>query len=371
MSKNGITEKEVTQAKNVFSFGCKTAGFAIVLRKLKQRAIIMQLKETLERAQGCLMGQLAGDALGSLVEFQSPKSILNAYPHGVRKMVRGGTWNTLAGQPTDDSELALSLARMLVKQGTYVPEQAREAYLFWLHSNPFDCGTTTSSGLKGFPNRMSQANGALMRISPLGIFGANYTLKQVADWARQDAAITHPNPVCQQANTLFAMAISHAIISGPSPADLYEMIVSWADEQAVEPALSTIIQEAAETLPADYLSHQGWVLIAFHNALWQLLHAPNLEEGIVDTIMHGGDTDTNAAICGALLGAVYGLDAVPLQWVTCVLGCRPKSGTAGVYRPRPECFWPVDALDLAARLVDQCAVTDKPAARGGAVISCQ
>ncbi|MEI7948214.1 MAG: ADP-ribosylglycohydrolase family protein, partial [bacterium] len=84
---------------------------------------------------------------------------------------------------------------------------------------------------------------------------------------------------------------------------------------------------------------------------WQLLHAPNVEEGVVDTIMHGGDTDTNAAICGALLGAVYGLDAIPVQWVTSILRCRPKIGTAGVYRPRPECFWPVDALELAERLV--------------------
>jgi ADP-ribosyl-[dinitrogen reductase] hydrolase len=311
----------------------------------------MQSKETLDRAQGCLMGQLAGDALGSLVEFQSPEAILRAYPHGVRKMVHGGTWDTLAGQPTDDSEMALLLARMLVKQGAYVPEQAREAYLFWLRSNPFDCGATTSAGLKGFPNDMSQANGALMRISPLGIFGANYNRQQVGEWARQDAAITHPNLICQHVNSLFAMAISHAIKTNPSPLDLYQTIATWADEQAVDPALLKVIREAAEAPPADYVSHQGWVLIAFHNALWQLFRAPNLEEGVVDTIMRGGDTDTNAAICGALLGAVYGLDAIPIQWVTAVLGCRPKIGTAGVYRPRPECFWPVDALELAERLV--------------------
>lgn len=44
------------------------------------------------------------------------------------------------------------------------------------------------------------------------------------------------------------------------------------------------------------------MLTAFHNALWQLLHATNLEEAVVDnTVMRGGDTDTNAAICGALL----------------------------------------------------------------------
>jgi ADP-ribosyl-[dinitrogen reductase] hydrolase len=311
----------------------------------------MQPNHILARAQGCLMGQLTGDALGSLVEFQSAETIQLAHPQGVRKMVRGGTWDTLAGQPTDDSELALLLARMLVKEGTYHADRAFDAYRYWLSSNPFDCGATTSSGLRGFPNEASQANGALMRISPLGIFGTKVSPHQLAEWARQDAALTHPNPICQQANALFVLAIASSIQAQLQPHDLYQRIVRWAEEQGVEPALMQVIRDAVTLPPADYHTHQGWVLIAFHNALFQLLHAPNLEEGVVDTIMRGGDTDTNAAICGALLGAVYGLDAIPLQWVTSVLTCRPKIGTPGVNHPRPECFWPVDALELAVALV--------------------
>jgi len=48
--------------------------------------------DTLSRAQGCLLGQLAGDALGSLVEFQSPEQIRRKYPKGVRELANGGTW---------------------------------------------------------------------------------------------------------------------------------------------------------------------------------------------------------------------------------------------------------------------------------------
>jgi ADP-ribosylglycohydrolase len=92
------------------------------------------------------------------------------------------------------------------------------------------------------------------------------------------------------------------------------------------------------------------VLTAFRNALWQLLHAPNFEAGIVDTVMRGGDTDTNAAICGALLGSIYGSKAVPVQWTEALFSCRPSAGKSGVKRPRPECFWPVDVLDLAEEL---------------------
>ena len=48
----------------------------------------------IERARGCLMGQLAGDALGSLVEFRRPEEIRRRYPDGVRELA-----DALAGGP--------------------------------------------------------------------------------------------------------------------------------------------------------------------------------------------------------------------------------------------------------------------------------
>ncbi|HDR15290.1 MAG TPA: ADP-ribosylglycohydrolase family protein [Desulfobacteraceae bacterium] len=303
------------------------------------------------RARGCLVGQLAGDALGSLVEFQSPEKIRSRYPDGVRELADGGTWNTLAGQPTDDSEMALLLARMLVKTGVYDPEAALKEYQYWLRSDPFDCGNTIYAGLTGNPNPDSQANGAMMRISPLGIFGANYKLEQVAEWAMRDAALTHLHVICRQANALFAMGIAHAISCGCGGRELYRSIRQWAKEMPVESALMAIIEKAAEAPPQDFVRRQGWVLIAFQNALYQLLHAETMEAGIVDTVMRGGDTDTNAAICGALLGAVHGLEAVPDQWLNALQNCRPQEGTPRVHQPRPQCFWPVDALELAGKLV--------------------
>ncbi len=58
---------------------------------------------------------------------------------------------------------------------------------------------------------------------------------------------------------------------------------------------------------------QRWVLIVLQSALWQLGHAAGPQEGVVDSVLRGGDTDTNGAICGALLGAVRGQDAIPAQ----------------------------------------------------------
>jgi len=216
-----------------------------------------------------MLGQLARDALGILVEFQSPEEIGLSYPEGVRELADGGTWNTIAGQPTDDSEMSLLLARILTERGAYDPDAALQAYQFWLDFDPFDCGMTITAALLGSPNPGSQANGAMMRISPLGIFGATYPLETVGNWARQDTILTHPNPVCLQANALFTKAIAHAIANGCGREKLYQNISHWAVDLEIDPALMDAIQRAAEAPPADYSQQQGWMLITFRNALWQ------------------------------------------------------------------------------------------------------
>lgn len=79
------------------------------------------------RAQGCLLGQLAGDALGSLVEFRSQEDIRRSYLEGVQGLTEGGTWNTIAGRPSDDSEMALLFARLLVKTASYDSEVSQDS----------------------------------------------------------------------------------------------------------------------------------------------------------------------------------------------------------------------------------------------------
>lgn len=309
------------------------------------------MNDKINRAQGVLLGQIAGDSLGSLVEFKTAETIQEKHPNGVQTLKDGGVWNTLAGQATDDSEMALLLARMLVANGNYSPEKALAEYRFWLDSQPFDCGVTIYNALKGTKNTDSQANGAMMRISPLGIFAANADSLTVAEWAMQDARLTHPNIICQQANALYVMAIACAVRTGCDKQTLYQRICHWADELSVETPLLEATHAAQDAYPFDFYNLQGWVLIAWQNALFQLLHAPDLKTGVINTIKQGGDTDTNACICGALLGAVYGVEAIPEQWRDAVLNCRPKMGAAHVHRPRPECFWGVDALELAEQLV--------------------
>ncbi|MCA1996016.1 MAG: ADP-ribosylglycohydrolase family protein [Armatimonadetes bacterium] len=314
----------------------------------------------LSRAKGCLLGQLCGDALGSLVGFSTAEDIWRRYPGGVRDMEDGGTWNTIASQPTDDSELALALARTLVAEGRFQVQSVRAAYVAWLRSDPFDVGPTTSSGLTGHPNRRSESNGAMMRISPIGIFGALQPPVQVAEWASEDAAITHPSEVCRQASAVYAVSIAYAIRHACPPEELHRSATRWAREARADSRLQQALEQAAEEPPSDSVSNQGWVLIALQNAFWQLLHAENPEEAIVDTVLRGGDTDTNAAICGALAGSVWGLEALPDRWVATITSCRPEAGRPKVRHPRPRCSWPCDALDLAERLLRAGATSQDP-----------
>lgn len=322
----------------------------------------------LARGQGCLLGQLAGDALGGQVEFQYAAEISASHPDGLRQLSDGGHWNTLAGQPTDDSELALLLARSIVQAGEYDPEAAAQAYFFWYNSKPFDIGMTISRALVGVTkgkvaakaaaaamrqsaDPASQANGSLMRISPLGIWGHSLPPDRLAEHAQADAELTHPSPVCRDAAAIFTVAIGHAISSGEGPKDVYACARDWAKAHCRQPSLLSALEEAAKKPPADYSKTEGWVVIAFQNAFYQLANAPSLEEGVVRTVMAGGDTDTNAAIAGALLGAVYGRSAIPSQWQRMVLSCRPMEGLSHVRHARPRACWPVDALHLAERLL--------------------
>jgi ADP-ribosyl-[dinitrogen reductase] hydrolase len=301
----------------------------------------------LSRAQGALLGQLAGDALGGQVEFSSARSIRDRFPAGVRAMEDGGYWNTIAGQPTDDSELALMLGRTLVRDGGMSPERVRHSYWGWLESGPFDVGLTTEVGLTELPNVESQANGALMRVSPLGIFGWRLPPAELAALARQDAEITHPNPVCRDASAAFCVALAHAVRTGEGAAGAHAAALAWARGAGADADVIATL-EGARVPPADFQRQSGWVRTALQNAFHRALVAPSLEDGIVETVMAGGDTDTNAAIAGALLGAVHGRNALPAAWRSAVLTARALPGTP---RPRPQCLWPVDAEDLAERLL--------------------
>ena len=317
----------------------------------------------LSRAQGCLLGQVAGDSLGALVEFESSEEVVRLYQDGPRRLEDGGTWRTLAGQPTDDSEMALALARSILDHGRYDPAKAFQAYREWQASLPFDMGNTVRRALEGAPAPGSQANGSLMRVSPLAVFAHALPLAEAAALARTDSALTHPHPACGDAVAAYVAAIRHAIVHGDGPEPAYRAALDWATANGASASVIETLRQAADGPPVCDGATQGFVLIALGNAFHELLHAESLESGLVATVRRGGDTDTNTAIAGALLGAVHGREAVPPQWRQMVLSCRPLRSPAtdpflggpdeprAAVRPRPMVYWPVDTMELAERLL--------------------
>ena len=328
---------------------------------------------TLRRIQGALLGQLVGDALGAQVEFRSAGDIQDSFPEGLREMTMPGVFGTMPGQPTDDSELALVLARSLVFRGTWDPEDVAGAYVWWYNSGPFDIGATTAQALRAGAsaqraatsisnacqrdsNLQSQANGALMRCIPLAIFAAGIPDPLVArTWlvkaARQDAALTHPHDVCVDASVAFLLATERAIRTGEDGPTVYRHTVQFARTLRLHADVQHRLRLAADEPPeAMDSATQGWVLLALHNAIWHLARHTPFEEALVRTMACGGDTDTNGCIAGALLGALHGRQHIPLAWRNAVLSCVPAEGLPGVRLPRPRPFWPIDALNLSEAL---------------------
>jgi ADP-ribosyl-[dinitrogen reductase] hydrolase len=137
----------------------------------------------LSRAQGCIIGQLASGAAPGSIE----------------------------GQPSGASEMALALARSIVRAGRYDAGHAARAYAGLRHAN----GTEALS------------NGALLRVCPIGV-----AYQPAAAWvaALKDAALTHPDPLCHIASGLYAATISFAIRSGEDG----EAVFDWAVKEAIE-----------------------------------------------------------------------------------------------------------------------------------------
>lgn len=304
----------------------------------------------LRRAQGVMLGQLAGDSLGSLVEFMTAEDIARIYKVGPDEFEDGGTWNLIAGQPTDDSELALAMARSIIHEGRYDPDAVFSAYRGWLDSHPFDVGTTTSAGLRR-PSRHargcrleSEANGALMRVSPLGLHGVGRPDAALEE-ARQDAMLTHPSAMCQEASVVFLAALM-AGLDGANRTTMYQVALEHSTDLT-----RTALERASTTPPPLRGASRGWVLTALNNAFYRLLHAESLREVLISTVRMGGDTDTNGAIAGALAGAYFGRAGIPAGWLRLLLSCRTHPAYRPSHNPRPTSFWPVDALGLAERLL--------------------
>ena len=74
-----------------------------------------------------------------------------------------------------------------------------------------------------------------------------------------------------------------------------------------------------------------YVIHSLRIATHYFLHTNSFEQALIECVNHGGDTDTNAAICGAMAGTYYGMNAIPKRWLENLNVDAPMEGTPKVY----------------------------------------
>lgn len=329
-------------------------------------------------AMGCLLGALIGDAAGATLEFfeRDPTSKDVAW---AMSMPGGGDLQVAPGQITDDGELTLCLARALAECDRFDLEIIARHYAEWVESRPFDMGFTTSYSLGSYRDvdvaevgyaavmrrsaaklcMGSKANGSLMRITPLGIWGYNLTASEIANFAIQDTSLSHPNNSCGYAVACYCIAIA-TLIKHPGKRELaFNNAKNWLKSQAdlvkdiyqyhCWAEVASWLGDAEDNLNIPYYPQIGFIKIAFTHAFRHLLLGSDYESAIAETLSGGGDTDTNACIVGGLVGAAVGVDEISQKMRDAVLNCDTSLGK----HPRPDFLHPRQAEQLISQLLNR------------------
>lgn len=262
-----------------------------------------------DRARAAFIGMAIGDALGATVEFMTSTEIASKF--GTFQDIIGGGWLRLkAGQVTDDTQMALCIARAIIKNQSWSIDAVAANFAAWLKGRPVDCGDTCRKGIRRYmlhgsveapPNEWDAGNGAAMRILPAVLFSLpdkellkKYTLEQ--------AHITHNNPVSDAACICLGTML-HQALCGNSKLQLRR------EADALVVKFPTFVFEPYRGLAT------GYVVDTFQTVFHWFFKGSSFEECLVGTVNQGGDADTTGAICGMLAGAYYGMDGIPKRWI--------------------------------------------------------
>jgi ADP-ribosylglycohydrolase len=275
-----------------------------------------------ERVVGCLLGLALGDAAGAPFEFRRREDVPDPLP--VLELPWSGR---PAGTWTDDTAMARNLWRSLAEHRALRTDDVLRRHLEWLATDPPDAGNLTRRVLgwhrDGVPDaaaryvrergpEVSAGNGSVMYCAPLGAFRAGRS-ELLFDEAPALSAITHADERCRTACLAVTLAAA-GLVRGEDPRSVVpEVLAAVADRDGGE-ELEYLAAEAGRARRVDG-PDMGFALFTAGIALQVAAEAPTYEEGIRHVVALGGDTDTNAAVAGALLGALHGRGGLPTAWL--------------------------------------------------------
>lgn len=281
---------------------------------------------TPDDAAGVLLGLACGDALGRPVEFRSAEWITAT--HGtVRDMLGDGTHGQPPGTVTDDTELALCIARSLVERETFDGQDIADRFHDWYADGPFDIGLMTADALREYGSGTgwrdagrevwqhraegsNAGNGSVMRCAPHAIAFADDPATLV-DVSRQSSAITHYDPRCTYGCALLNCTIAGYLRGDDAP---LETALARVRTDAPDELLAALQLVPDQLTDAD-LATSGYVVHTLQTALYDALTADDAETAIIRAVNRGGDTDTIGAVTGALAGARFGVESLPDRWL--------------------------------------------------------
>lgn len=287
-----------------------------------------------ELAAGALLGLACGDALGRPVEFKSSAEIERI--HGrVTDMLGDGTYGQPPGTITDDTELALCIARSLADRKRFNPGDIADRFVDWYERGPLDIGLMTADAIRKLkagtswedagrdvwearPEGKNAGNGSVMRCVPHAIaFTDNHeTLVEVS---RQSSAITHADLRCTYGCAILNCTVAGLLEGRNSPLEDALSLIGDDVPDELREALDAVPDNVAES----ELSSSGYVVHTLQTALYHGLTADSAEDAIVTAVNMGDDTDTVGAVTGAVAGARFGVHDLPDRWLA-ELNCEDE-----------------------------------------------
>jgi len=293
-----------------------------------------------DRILGCLVGAAAGDALGAPFEFLPGGVYRRRFPQpeleGTGEMIGGGAFGWSPGEFTDDTQMALAIAESLLARGHYDLDDIWQRWRVWARTSS-DVGATTATALRADDWREARArhanlawtagNGALMRAFPLALATLRADDRPARDIVLHQAAATHPHPAAGWGAWLAVAGMRAAIVADGDAEQARAAALAALDrelsvmvEREPEHAARYVTMLDVDWEPADADVGNGSVWGCLAQAVWSLRRCSDYETAVVEVVDLGRDADTVACVTGALAGAVFGVEAVPARWRSCLNG---------------------------------------------------
>ena len=288
----------------------------------EQAVTSRRVRPTRARVRGCLLGLAVGDAVGTAVEFRPRGSF-----EPLTDLVGGGPFGLRPGQWTDDTSMALCLARSLVECRGFDARDQMGRYCLWAETGYlsstgacFDIGGTVAAALRRFRQTgdpfsgsndpRSAGNGCLMRLAPIPMFFFP-DIEAAEHFAAESARTTHGASECLDACRLFARVLVRAL-SGQSREE-----IALADRErfAGSPRVAAIARGEYLAKPEAAIRGTGYVVESLEAAMWCFMRSATFRDAILSAANLGDDADTTAAVCGQVAGAYYGERGIPLSWL--------------------------------------------------------